>query len=98
MTPQNDHKDTLIFDIRQGEFDNSLADEIRQKLNPDNGQERQMPTLLLYDEAGLQLFEKITYLDEYYLTNAEIGTLTNHAEAIAGLIKPGTEVIELGSG
>ena len=57
-----------------------------------------MPTLLLYDEEGLQLFEEITYLDEYYLTNAEIETLNTHAEAIARLIKPGSQVIELGSG
>lgn len=98
MVLQNGHNDMSILDIRQGGFDNSLADKIRQEFNPDNGLERQMPTLLLYDEAGLQLFEKITYLEEYYLTNAEIETLTTHAETVAGLIEPGAQVIELGSG
>ncbi len=92
------HNDMHIIDIRRGALDLSLADEIRQKLYPANEQERRMPTLLLYDEQGLQLFEQITYLEEYYLTNAEIETLTTHAEAIARLIKPGSQVIELGSG
>ena len=45
---------------------------MRKMLNPGKGKERKMPTLLLYDEQGLKLFEDITYLDEYYLTNAEI--------------------------
>ncbi len=98
MALQNGHSDVSTIDIRQGGFGTSLVDEIREKLNPGKGQERKMPTLLLYDEEGLQLFEDITYLEEYYLTNAEIETLTTHAEAIAGLIEPGSQVIELGSG
>lgn len=98
MALQNGHSDVSIIDIRQGGFDVSLVDQIRQKLNPAQGQERRMPTLLLYDEEGLQLFEQITYLEEYYLTNDEIETLTTHAEAIARLIQPGSQLIELGSG
>lgn len=31
---------------------------------------RSVPTILLYDDAGLELFDQITYLEEYYLTNA----------------------------
>ena len=87
-----------IVDIRQGGFDVSLVNDIRQHLNPANGQEKRMPTLLLYDEKGLKLYEKITYLEEYYLANAEIETLNTHAEAIARLIQPGSQLIELGSG
>ncbi|KAF6230913.1 hypothetical protein HO173_010821 [Letharia columbiana] len=98
MAFQNGHRDVSIVDIRQGGLNISLVDEIHQKLNPGKGQERRMPTLLLYDEEGLQLFEEITYLEEYYLTNAEIETLTTHAEAIARVIEPGSQVIELGSG
>ena len=70
MAFQNGHSDMSIIDIRQGGFGTSLVDEIREKLNPGGGQERKLPTLLLYDEKGLQLFEEITYLEEYYLTNA----------------------------
>ena len=98
MALPNGHSGVPILDIRQAGFDIPLAEQIRHNLNPGNGLERRMPTLLLYDEQGLQLFEEITYLDEYYLTNAEIETLKTHAEAIAGLIVPGSQVIELGSG
>lgn len=98
MALQNAYSHVSIIDIRQRGLDLSLVDEIRQKLNPGKGQERRMPTRLLYDEEGLQLFEDITYLEEYYITNAEIETLTTHAEAIARSIEPGSQVIELGSG
>lgn len=98
MALKNGHSDFSIMDIRQKGFNVSLVDEICRKLNPGKGQERRMPTLLLYDEKGLQLFEDITYLEEYYVTNAEIEVLTTHAEAIARLIEPGSQVIELGSG
>ncbi|KAJ3068445.1 hypothetical protein HK102_007170, partial [Quaeritorhiza haematococci] len=33
---------------------------------------RSIPTLVLYDDRGLEIFDQITYIDEYYLTNAEI--------------------------
>lgn len=46
----------------------------------------------------MKLFENITYLDEYYLTNAEIDALTRHANAIVEHIPAGARVVELGSG
>lgn len=49
-------------------------------------------------ERGLKLFEDITYLKDYYLTNAEIEALTTHADAIAQHIPAGARLIELGSG
>jgi L-histidine Nalpha-methyltransferase / hercynylcysteine S-oxide synthase len=49
-------------------------------------------------EAGLKLFEEITYLDEYYLTNAEIEALTLHAKDIAERLPQGSRLVELGSG
>jgi L-histidine Nalpha-methyltransferase / hercynylcysteine S-oxide synthase len=49
-------------------------------------------------EAGLKLFEDITYLDEYYLTNAEIEVLEKHARDIAERIPGGSRLVELGSG
>ena len=61
-------------------------------------QEKKMPTMLLYDEAGLKLFEEITYLDEYYLTNAEIEVLHQYADQIAERVEAGSQLIELGSG
>ena len=49
-------------------------------------------------EAGLKLFEEITYLDEYYLTNTEIEVLKEHADKIAERIPAGSQLLELGSG
>jgi len=87
-----------IVDIRRDKKDHSLASEIYSGLRPGNGGEKRLPTLLLYDEKGLKLFEKITYLDEYYLTNAEIEVLERHADDIAQQLQPGSIVLELGSG
>lgn len=41
---------------------------------------------------------KITYLEEYYLTNSEIQVLRRSARSIAKVICSGSMVIELGSG
>jgi L-histidine Nalpha-methyltransferase / hercynylcysteine S-oxide synthase len=49
-------------------------------------------------EPGLKLFEEITYLDEYYLTNAEIEALERHATEIAKRLPEGSRLVELGSG
>jgi uncharacterized SAM-dependent methyltransferase len=59
-----------------------------------------LPTLILYDEPGLKLFEKITYLEEYYLTDCEIAILKSKSDEIAKRmgLKDGSIVVELGSG
>lgn len=89
---------STIIDVRRNAQDTSLIEQIRTGLSPSHGGEKQLPTLLLYDEQGLKLFEDITYLDEYYLTNAEIEVLTDHAGEIANLTRAGSIVVELGSG
>ncbi len=94
--PNLDHLD--VIDIRRGKIEHSLRAEIFEKLQPAPGEEKQMPTTLLYDETGLKLFEKITYLDEYYLTNNELEVLSTYADEIAQRIHPGTMMLELGSG
>ncbi|KAI0525916.1 DUF323 domain protein [Xylaria bambusicola] len=86
-----------IIDIRQDTTKADLKEEIH-RLFQSQERPRKLPTLLLYDEKGLQLFEKITYLEEYYLTNAEIEVLQRHAATIAGNIPSGSMLIELGSG
>ena len=87
-----------IIDIRRDREQLSLIEEIRKGLRPENGEPKTLPTLLLYDEKGLKLFEDITYLDQYYLTNAEIELLERHAQDIASHLKSGSVLIELGSG
>jgi len=89
---------TEIIDIRVGETDFDILQDIKSGLRPEIGEEKTLPTLLLYDEAGLRLFEEITYLDEYYLTNAEIEVLEAYASRVAEKIQPGSVVVELGSG
>ncbi|KAK5163678.1 hypothetical protein LTR04_002346 [Oleoguttula sp. CCFEE 6159] len=87
-----------IIDIRREKDGLSIVDDIREGLRPEQGAEKRLPTLLLYDEAGLRLFERITYLEEYYLTNAEIEVLEIYADQIAQRIEAGSLVVELGSG
>ncbi|KAF2423652.1 hypothetical protein EJ08DRAFT_595743 [Tothia fuscella] len=87
-----------IIDIRCETNEHSILDDIKKGLRPEDGKEKSLPTLLLYDEAGLKLFEDITYLDEYYLTGAEIEVLGKYANSIAERIQPDSIVVELGSG
>ena len=50
-----------IIDIRHDAVELSLKDEILKSLKPEEGPKR-LPTLLLYDERGLQLFEEVNPL------------------------------------
>lgn len=56
-----------------------------------------LPTEILYDAKGLQLFEDITFLeDEYYLTACERAILQREAHSIGACIPDNASVIELG--
>jgi uncharacterized SAM-dependent methyltransferase len=46
----------------------------------------------------LKLFEQITFLEEYYLTNAEIEVLESFANNIVERTVEGTRLVEFGSG
>ncbi|PLB51077.1 hypothetical protein P170DRAFT_354337 [Aspergillus steynii IBT 23096] len=87
-----------IVDIRQNDVGFSLVHDIHQGIDPSVGPRRSMPTMLLYDTKGLNLFEEITYLDEYYPTNAEIEVLETHAKSIVERIPDNGQLLELGSG
>ena len=90
-----------IIDIRQdGGGLTPLVPLIREGLNAREGQEKKLPTLLLYSEDGLKLFEKITYLAEYYPTGQEIQVLEAYADRIADRIALDSDsmLVELGSG
>ncbi|TLS31255.1 hypothetical protein PpBr36_02899 [Pyricularia pennisetigena] len=86
-----------IIDIRGAAVESNLKTEILSSFLSTPGQ-RAMPTILLYDQRGLQIFEEITYLEEYYLTNDEISVLESSASEIARAIPDGSMVVELGSG
>jgi dimethylhistidine N-methyltransferase len=57
-----------------------------------------LPCKYFYDETGSALFDRITELDEYYVTRAELEILTRHAGEIADEVGPRAAVIEYGSG
>lgn len=99
MSPSVCYPDKVdIVDIRENDVDFSLVNEIHNSINPPEGRRRSMPTILLYDTQGLKLFEDITYLDEYYLTNAEIEVLENNARGLVERIPNNAQLLELGSG
>ncbi len=71
-------------------------EEIKQGLS--DRTQKYIPSKFFYDERGSELFEKITLLDEYYLTRTEYGILKNNIEEITGLFDKDTLFIEYGSG
>ncbi|QPC97886.1 L-histidine N(alpha)-methyltransferase [Qipengyuania soli] len=61
-------------------------------------QQKAVPARWFYDEAGSQLFEQITGLEEYYPTRAETEILQARGAEFADLIGPDRAVVEFGSG
>jgi L-histidine Nalpha-methyltransferase len=59
---------------------------------------RKLPPKYFYDERGARLFERISELDEYYLTRTEISILESRGGEIARRIGAGCRVVEFGSG
>ncbi|KAJ3061532.1 hypothetical protein HDU99_005532, partial [Rhizoclosmatium hyalinum] len=65
----------------------------------ENQQIRSIPTLVLYDDIGLDIYDAITYVPEYYLTNAELGIFEESAgEIIGACVEDGGVLVELGCG
>jgi L-histidine Nalpha-methyltransferase len=59
---------------------------------------RRLPSRFFYDERGARLFQEITRLEEYYLTDAEVEILGRRAAAVARVLGPRTRMVEYGSG
>jgi len=104
------HGKPEIIDVHNDEHRTTIgATDIRQQIltgldRPIN--KKTLPTLLLYNERGLRLYDDITTkAPEYYLFAAEEEILKNHANEIVnvmhsreGGILPGEVVVELGAG
>jgi len=73
----------------------SMLDEVLDGLQKS---QKQLPAKYFYDERGSELFEQITYLDEYYPTRTERLILQQNINEIADVVGPGAMLIELGSG
>jgi dimethylhistidine N-methyltransferase len=57
-----------------------------------------LPSRLLYDGRGCELFETITQLDEYYPTRTETAILADHAHEMADFFGAKAVVLEYGAG
>ena len=57
-----------------------------------------LPTKLLYDKRGSELFDEITELEEYYPTRTETAIMEQNIGEIAEQIGPRSMLIEYGSG
>ncbi|KAJ1502422.1 hypothetical protein HMI54_006738 [Coelomomyces lativittatus] len=57
-----------------------------------------LPTYLLYNEQGLELYDAITQLDEYYLFHKERAILMKYAVPLVQPILPHACILELGCG
>lgn len=99
-----------IINVRAGkrisDGEDSIRDEVVSGLSKPEG-EKSLPTMLLYDERGLRLYDDITTkVPEYYLFSAEEEILKNHANQIARVmhaaddekVKADEVVVELGAG
>jgi len=60
--------------------------------------EKQISPKYFYDERGSQLFDEITKLPEYYLTNTESDIMLDNIEEIVALVGEQASLIEFGSG
>ena len=96
---------TEIVHLHSDAGGNDISGEIISGLLRPAGEKR-LPTMLLYDEHGLRLYDDITTkAPEYYLFGAEEEILKNHANEIVCAMHHGGEeisedevVLELGAG
>ncbi len=79
------------------EFSLSFREAISRGLSESTA--KSIPCRFLYDDIGTDLFNKITQLDEYYLSRAETEILSLQSGAIARKIEPPIgQVVEFGCG
>ena len=81
LTEPTDHRAQLLEDVRHGL----------------TAYRKHLPSKYFYDARGSELFEEITRLPEYYLTQAESDLLARHADHLMTRLEP-DELVELGSG
>lgn len=88
-------KGIALVDLDEGGVDRAFRKDVLAGLRQ---RQKAVPARWLYDDAGSNLFEDITGLEEYYPTRAETQILTDRAGAIAKLVGEGRAVVEFGSG
>lgn len=78
-------------DITNTEFLNDVLCGLTQH-------QKSLPCKYFYDDRGAALFEKITTLQEYYVTRTELSILDLHSQAIAHMLPDNLSIIEPGCG
>ena len=63
-----------------------------------SAEQKQISPKYFYDERGSQLFDAITQLPEYYLTNTELGIMRDNIDEIVAMVGKQASLIEFGSG
>ena len=74
------------------------ADNLAEILDGLRQEAKSISPKYFYDERGSQLFDAITHLPEYYLTDTEISIMLGNIGEIAELVGKQASLIEFGSG
>ncbi len=78
--------------------DSAAADDLAEILAGLRMPAKRISPKYFYDERGSQLFDEITRLPEYYLTDTELGIMQDSIDEIADLVGYQASLIEFGSG
>jgi len=76
----------------------SSTAEINQIVDGLSGSKKQISPKYFYDQRGSELFDDITQLPEYYLTNTELGIMRDNIHEMVDLVGRQASLIEFGSG
>ena len=72
--------------------------EILEIIDGLSAEKKRISPKYFYDERGSQLFDEITRLPEYYLTNTELRIMRDNIDDIVALVGKQASLIEFGSG
>ena len=75
-----------------------MADELTSLISGLQQPQKMISPKYFYDEAGSKLFDDITQLPEYYLTDTELAIMEAHIDEMADLIGAQASLIEFGAG
>lgn len=85
----------VVYDIRRNKEPLDLKKQILDGLS---SSDPELPSLLLWDDEGLRLFDAFSKTPDYYLRSKEMEILEHHVEDMAERIPSGSALIELGCG
>ena len=84
-----------LHDIRRQATAQSLVPSILSGLK---AEDRESPSLLLWNDRGLSLFDAVLESPDYYLATREWSLLRETVDKIVSSISSGDRLIELGAG